>query len=210
MGHDRLKLARSPEEQMFYDRVEQNYSRGRVDEDEEDEDEDELPPWRQSGRECDCCGEGLPYCEEVFVLEIAEAAGENGQIFHDILRDDEGEYLYRPYMMHVACWEEVLEAIDEAIADTPPAEAEQAILTCSRCESTIGNFEPFVASTFGEISVSDRRPSGKPSAFFEPMSSVTPVCLLCIQHVVEDHLDEWEELLEALPEIEYPGEKEDE
>lgn len=193
MGHDRLNLAR-----------------GEDSDEEEDEDYDK-EPWRQSGRECDCCGEGLPYAEEVFVLEVVEAAGENGQVFHDILRDDEGDYLYRPYMMHITCWEEVLECIDEAIADQPPAEAQEAILKCSRCEGTIGNFEPFVASTFGEIGVSGRQPSGKPSAVFQPMGSVTPVCLLCIVHVVDDHLDDWEELVESLPDIEYPeGEKEDE
>lgn len=193
MGLDRLNLARGE------DLVE-----------EEDEDYDRMP-WRQSGRECDCCGEGLPYNEEVFVLEVVEAARENGQIFHDVLHDEDGDNLYPPYMMHITCWEEVLEYIDEAIADQPPAEAEDAILKCSRCESTIGNFEPFVASTFGEIGVSERSPSGKPSAVFKPMASVTPVCLLCIAHVVEDHMDEWEELLESLPEIEYPeGEKEDE
>ena len=170
-------------------------------EEEEEEDEDSIPPHRQSGRECDCCGEGLPYAEEVFVLEVMEAAEENGQLFHDILRDDvEGDYLYRPYMMHIACWEEALEAIDEAIADRPPMEAEDPILKCSRCESTIGNFEPFVASTFGEISVSERSPSGQPSAVFEPMGNITPVCLMCIVHVVDDHLDEWEELVELLPE----------
>lgn len=194
MGLDRLNLARGD------DSVEE----------EEDEDYDKMP-WRQSGRECDCCGEGLPYTEEVFVLEVVEAASENGQIFHDILRDDDGDCLYTPYMMHLACWEEVLEYIDEAIADQPPAEAQDAILKCSRCESTIGNFEPFVASTFGEIGVSNRQPSGQPSATFQPMASVTPICLLCIAHVVEDHMDEWEELLESLPEIEYPeGEQEDE
>jgi hypothetical protein len=178
---------------------------------EEEEEEDEIPPHRRTGRECDCCGEGLVYCDEVFVLEVVEAARENGRIFHDILRDEEGDYLYRPYMMHIECWEEVLECIDEAIADQPPMKAKEAILKCSRCESAIGNFEPFVASTFGEIGVSGRSPSGKPSAVFQPMSDITPVCLLCIAHVAEDHLDEWEELLESLPEIEYPeGEQEDE
>lgn len=191
MGLDRLELLREAAE--------------------EEDEEDEAPPWyRQTGRECDCCGEGLLYCDEVFVLEVMEAAKEGDQVFFDILHDDDGDYLYRPYMMHLECWEEVLEAIDEAVADQPPMEAEDAIMECSRCESTIGNFEPFVASTFGEINVSDRRPSGQNSAVFTRMGHITPVCTLCIRHVVEDHLDEWEELLEMLPEIERPtGEQED-
>ena len=194
MGLDRLTLLRQEED---------------VDEDEEDD--DEIPPWQQSGRECDCCGEGLPYCEEVFVLEIAQAANEGGQLFHDILRDDDDEYLYRPYMMHVGCWEELLDAIDEAMADQPPLEANDAILACSRCQSTIGTFEPFMTATFGEIAASNRFPSGIKSARFEPLSSMNPVCLYCVQHVTEDHLDEWEELLDDLPECPRPeGEHNDE
>lgn len=184
MGHDRLTFLQREAE---YD---------------DEEDEYDKEPWRQSGRDCDCCGEGLPYCEEVFVLEVMEAAGEGGQIFHDVLLDEDGDHRYRPYMMHLQCWEAVLEHIDEATADQPPMEAEGGILKCSRCASTIGNFEPFVGATFGEISVSERSPSGLPSAAFTPMGRLTPVCLSCIVHVIDDHLDDWEELVELYPGME--------
>lgn len=178
---------------------------------EAEEDKDEIPPHRHTGRECDCCGEGLLYADEVFVLTIAEAAEENGQVFQDFLRDEDGDYRYQPYMMHLECWEEVLDYIDDATADQPPMEAEDGIMKCSRCTSTIGNFEPFVAATFGEISVSERSPNGLPSATFEALNNVTPVCLACIVHVIDDHFDEWEELVELLPQDYLPqGEHDDE
>lgn len=180
MGHDRLALWRGDNEE------EAGYSAGARD--------------GGSGRECDCCGEELFLTDEVFVLEVSEAVRENNQFFSDFLRDEEGDYQFRPYMMHFACWEEVLEELYEATRDQPPMYAEDLVLKCTCCESTIGSFEPFIASTFGEIKASARQPSGQRSAVFEPLDGLKPVCLLCIVHVIDDHFEDWEELVELVPE----------
>lgn len=163
-----------------------------------------------AGRACDLCGEEFYFTDEVFLLEVAEAAEENGVFFHDHMTNEEGEYLYVPYVMHLVCWEEVLEEVDEIIADQPVVETDEFIEKCSRCRSGIGNFDPFIASTFGELRMSPRQPNGEPTAMFTKLSTMTPVCIPCITHVIEDYFEEWEELLEFLPEERPEGDNEDE
>lgn len=179
MGHDRLTFLRqAPEEEQ----------------------DDDF--WYKSGRECDGCGDELSFTDEIFVLEVTEAAQEGGQFFFDLVRGDDDEPAYAPYVMHLECWEEALSVMQEATADTPPVEAENPILTCSCCESQIGNFEPFVASTFGELHVSKRAPNGRPTPTVEQLGHMKPVCLLCIVHVIDDHFDEWEDLVDLMPDLE--------
>lgn len=178
---------------------------------EEPEDDDYDSNWyRKTNRECDGCGDPLCYADEIFILEVSEATMENGQFFMDVLHDDEGNYLYRPYVMHLECWEEAVEMIEEIVADNPPMECDNGLLLCHCCQSTIAHFEPFVSSQFGEIHVSQRSPSGMATETLERIGHMKPVCIACIVHVVDDHFDEWEELVEMLPEYDRPTGENDE
>lgn len=165
--------------------------------DEEEVDEQDEKFWYKSERECDGCSETLTYTDEIFVLEVVEAAVENSTLFLDVLHDEEGGDLFPPYLMHLECWEEALEVIKEVVEDQPPMECEEAILKCTQCESMIGQFEPFISAQFGEIHVSSRSPSGRNTGTVQRLGTRSPVCLLCIRHVIEDHFEEWEDLLET-------------
>lgn len=166
----------------------------------EEEEEEEQRFWYKSERCCDGCGEHFTHTDEVFTLTVVEATVEDGQFYMDVLHDDEGDEMFPPYLMHLECWEEVTALIDMAMADFPPMEAEDPIVRCSRCQSEIGKFEPFISSQFGEIQASKRQPSGKPTSQFEGLGTASPVCLICMAHVVEDHFEEWMDLIEMVPE----------
>ena len=119
-------------------------------EEEENEDEEGLQEVIfGSQHECPCCQERILYTDEVFLLEVVEAAQDNGELQVQALLCDDGDYQFMPFVLHFSCWEEVLECIREEREDEPPVEHPEGILVCSCCESTIGPFEPFVAATCG-------------------------------------------------------------
>ena len=165
----------------------------RVESDEYEEAE-EPPKAFQSRQECHACHERLTYTDEIYQLEVVEAARENGQIECQPLLCDDGDYQFTPLLVHLECWETIVEQIQESRQDDPPVESPTGILICSCCESTIGSFEPFVSSTFGEIHVSQRGPSGQPAETICHLASRRPVCLSCMVYVIEDYFDEWEDL----------------
>lgn len=179
---------------------------------EEEAAEAEDQPWTKSERTCDFCEEHFTYTDEIFVLEVSESVAENGEVFTDILRDeDDGDYRFRPYLMHFACWEETLETIREAVADMLPVPADEVVQLCSCCESEIAPNEAFVATQFGEIHISERSPNRLPTSTIARLGKMHPVCLLCLAHVIDSHFDEWEDLVELTPDLEdAEGEDDDE
>ena len=165
----------------------------------------------KSDHTCDCCGGYFTYTDEVFLLEVGEAAKEyDGSLTWDILRfEDNGDYQYEPYILHFDCWEEILSDIQTCTQDCPPMTLAEGIMECCECKSTINTFEPFVASTFGEIQVSQRRPSGNPASKIERIGKPKPVCLPCMAYVIDEHFPAWEQLLEYLEESEVDEEEEE-
>lgn len=166
--------------------------------------------WYKAGRECDECGDEFSFNDEIFVLEVKEATVENGELFMELIQGDDGKPAYVTQVLHLECWEDAIEFMRDAMADTPPVTAEEPIMTCSCCESEIGKFEPFVASTFGEIQCSKRAPNNQSTTTIERLGQMKPVCLLCIAHVLEDHFAGWEELAELTPDVEDADEDDNE
>jgi hypothetical protein len=152
----------------------------------------------RSSHSCAACQEHLIYTDEVFLLEVSEAVQVDGQIVFSPQLSTEGDYLFEPLLLHLECWEEIVEQIREMREDDPPVECENGILFCRECESTIGPQEPFINATFGEIQVSNRCPNGVVGDRFTPMAKPMHVCMACMVFVIEDYLDNWEDLLEAL------------
>jgi len=163
----------------------------------EEEDDDEID--YRSEQECPCCQELILYTAEVFLLEIDQAAIVNGDLVIEPIQDAEGDYQFRPYILHLECMEEVIEQIREATEDQPPVAAEDPVLQCSQCGSTINQLEPFAASTFAEVQVSQRRPGGDAAEKILALDNAKPICLACMVHVIEDHFEDWEDLLDMLP-----------
>jgi hypothetical protein len=159
-----------------------------------EEEEDDPHLWCETQHQCPCCQEMLVYTDEIFLLEVTQAAQDGGQILTEPLLGIDGDYQFEPYMLHFQCWEEMQEQIQDMVRDQPPMECEDGILYCSCCKSTIGNFEPFVAVTFGEIQVSQRTPNGEPADKMLRLAPMDPVCLACIVNVFEENFDDWEEL----------------
>ena len=152
------------------------------------------PLYFETQHMCPCCQEYLVYTDEVYLVEVTEAAQDGGRIATQPMISDEGDYLYEPYIMHFQCWEEVLEQIREATQDQPPVECVDGILFCKCCGSTIGNFEPYVAAYIGEIRVSQRSPNLTKNDKIERYPDADPICLACIVHVFEEHFEDWEDL----------------
>jgi hypothetical protein len=97
------------------------------------------------------------------------------------------------------CWEECLEVIKTEKEFQPPYEAVDGILFCSVCDSTIAPIEPYVSATYGEIRYTGRTPGGESTQSFTRLQSPKPVCIACMVYVIEDHLENWEDLLDNLP-----------
>jgi hypothetical protein len=165
-----------------------------------EDEEEERDITYQAKIACDLCGDYFYYTDDVFVLEVAEAAQEyNGAISCMPLTGLDDEYQYAPYVVHVSCYEELKEYIEEAMEDVPPKNAPDPIIRCICCDSEIGQFEPFCAVSFGEIQVSRRCPSGSPTEKIERSGEPDPICVLCLSKVIGDHLDVWDDLLDLLP-----------
>lgn len=171
----------------------------KIDHEEETEEDEGVPnTWFQSGHICTCCGDKLAYTDEVFLLEVVEAAQDHGQILCEPITTDEGDYEFEPLMVHLECWEEAIEQIRELREDEPPVESMDGILVCAQCQSSIVSFEPFVSATFGEIHVSQRKPNGEYADKMEKLAPMCPTCMPCMVRVIEDYFDDWEGLLEML------------
>lgn len=165
---------------------------------EELEEAEESNIWFRTDHICPCCQEYLLYTDEIFLLEAVEAAQDGGEIVCAPFLDAAGDYLFEPLIVHLECWEEICEQIREIKADELPVEIESGIIYCTQCDSTIGSFEPFVSATFGEIQVSQRRPSGSSANKVERIGRMDPVCMACMVLVIEDYLENWVDLLESL------------
>lgn len=159
-----------------------------------EEDEEEVRSIFETNHLCPCCQDYVLYTDEVYLLEITEAAKDGNQIVSQPLMCDDGDYLYEPYILHFMCWEEVLEQMREITADQPPAESPDGILKCQVCESTIGNFEPFLAANCAEIHVSQRSPNGEKSDRVAKNGGMDAICLPCLVHVFDQHFEDWEDL----------------
>lgn len=159
-----------------------------------EEDEEERRLIYQSSHMCPCCQEYITYTDEVFLVEISEAARDGNQIVSQALIGEDGDFVFEPYVLHFMCWEELLEQMREITQDQPPVEAEDGILTCHCCGSTIGNFEPFMRSYVAEVHVAKRAPNGENTDTIATFNTMYPICLPCVVHVFEDNFPDWEDL----------------
>ena len=174
-----------------------------------DEDLKESNQWYASAHICAGCQECLTYTDEIFLLCVSESEQRDGQIVTSPITDASGEYRFPPLILHIECLEELMEQVYQLRGDEPPVECMNGIIFCDSCSSTIGPLEPYVTSTFGELHVSQRRPNGESTDTIEQLSAPTAICMACMVYVVQDYLEDWDDLLEAL-EINFPVLPEDE
>lgn len=170
-----------------------------------------------SRRRCECCNVRIPYTEDVCLLEVGEAAIEDGRVVWQPLEDKEGDYKYEPLMLDLMCAEELLDNMMAEVADYPPPPPHRrSQLHCRVCEHPIAQMYPMVAFTYGELQVTQRRGTMTDardlkynSDKFEKLSETFSVCLECMAFVVDEHLDVWAVVLDDL-EVERPLEQQEE
>lgn len=147
----------------------------------------------ETDRVCAQCGEPLLFTEEVWLLTIVLPHIHENQLLLTPCLDDEGEFLYDPYLVHFSCWEEIEEDLREEVENTPPIVDGLAPLRCKICESSIREWELAAAFSLGELHVSKKspEPTGRGIAFV-PSGEPDLVCLYCMHLINEDHLEFWE------------------
>ena len=138
-----------------------------------------------------------PHCEEEIEVECESVAMEIVVLRTDgpntIVKDDAGNYSFRPYLLHLSCWEWLESEMREEAADRPPS-ATNPPRKCSTCEDMLTEDDPCADVTVGEL-----RESKVDGLTFQRHGHLATVCVLCLQTAVETYLDGWDELHEFLP-----------
>lgn len=164
----------------------------------------------KSQQECTHCGDTILYTDELFLLELQTAKRfEENPMGCELLVDEEGDFMFPPYLLHLECWESILEEIREKCEDKPPTNSTDPVLICTVCCSMIGHQEVFVLASFGEVHASQRRPTDEVTDQFNRIGAPTCVCLECIVSVIDECLPDWDDLPDYMPEY-APMEPDDE
>jgi hypothetical protein len=157
------------------------------------EEEEIAPAIFRSERLCAHCGNRIFYTDEIFLLEIAEAAKEGNELSWEPLYCADGTYQYQPQILHLECWEHLRGQMEECVDDSIQYGAPGGVAKCGICDSHIGAFEAHLVSTFGELHLSQRCPNGQPRERVEKLGEEERTCLACLV-LVSDYLDDWEDL----------------
>jgi hypothetical protein len=148
--------------------------------------------FRDSGLTCCYDGEVIEYLDGVIVVFVVKPYLVNGQlVFHDIMTEDEDDYLYEPAFYHSKNWDEIEEQFTPYSETADPLQVEGAICQCYYCKSGILPGESTGVATFGEVLRSQRDPDCGPFGnHFENMDrDPRLICIACL-HVINDEV--WE------------------
>lgn len=132
---------------------------------------------------CGNCSELLLAHKPLYLLYVGRPHVQNGHISFIPEMTQEGEYEHWPYYFHQKCWEEVIESLNELNEDVPPALVEGTIAaTCRGCSSHIIPGELCGVVYFGQLTLSDRAPSGE-YALEMAITSSQYVCSVCMNDI---------------------------
>lgn len=155
-----------------------------------------IPHAPETPIDCTSCGKAFCESEEIFQVTLRFVVRtETGLTQCHVLGED-GDCAYEPTFFHVGCWEEVVEGLREAVADTPSVEDEEAALLCTFCESGVREWEHFGRAYIGELRRSPRCPDGQKAYRFVRIDSSAGslICLPCMQRVHDEVLEIWDEV----------------
>lgn len=144
---------------------------------------------------CAVCGETLFAGDEIALLELGTVRPfdeEYSPEYFQHLRDITGDIYLIPYHLHLACFAEVMDCIQEEVEDEEtPQKSEDPLLMCPSCGGTLGENDYMCLARPGELHISKRAPTGINSKTFKQMGSSKPICLWCMHHQIPEHFDEW-------------------
>lgn len=148
---------------------------------------------------CDSCGTRFVEDDEIFQSTIRYSIVLDDTITtleqHHV-QDDEGELRFDPILLHIECWETVVEGLKEALEDMPPIEDPEQVLTCTFCESSVREWEYYARVHIGELQPSPRAPEGEPVWRFIQFSknNGSIMCLSCMSRVHDEVLEIWDDV----------------
>lgn len=149
---------------------------------------------RDSGITCCYDGEVIEYLDGVIVVFVIKPYLHQGHlVFHDLMTDDQDDYLYEPVFFHSKNWDEIEEQFEEYSSNADALLVEGAIAECYYCKSGILPGETTGVATFGEVLRSQRDPDlGAFGNHFENMDR-TPriVCVSCLAVINEELHELW-------------------
>lgn len=154
--------------------------------------EEQDPPVAISLYFCPRCDEEVFQESELVAMEVAVYRTDGKPV--RIATDDNGNYAFPPYLLHLECWEWMESEAREESADRPP-ETSHPLHKCHICEERLDDSDPCVSITGGEL-----RESRVDGLTFRRQGAPVIVCVLCLATEIEDHLCGWEELPEFLTE----------
>lgn len=158
-----------------------------------------------SGDSCSSCMEPLHFAEEIFLVNVVQAAHNRSEVEFTPLMCEEGEYVgdfqYDPLFFEFSCWENVLESLKKMVENAPPVKHEESLMACDYCGSAICEWEILCTAYIGELHVSSRMPNGKPTSTFAP-NSLEPfvMCIGCLALVQEYEVDLWDDTVSQVGE----------
>lgn len=150
-----------------------------------------------TGHVCADCAEDIVYSTETVRLQVVEAQLVNGRMHTYPVIDEHdlhGDFLFEPFVFDITCWENLLEAVKEDLADVPPLLDPHSPFECSCCGSGIREWEYAGAFTIGEFRVSKRAPNGVYGPWLAEDTAPELICMACLSNINEDHIDMWEGL----------------
>lgn len=143
---------------------------------------------------CAQCEDHLIYVEDTFVVQVMRPEIVDGAVQLVPLLDEDGDFLYEPYILHFKCFESIWEDLKEEIADAPPVADDLGVLYCDCCGSAIREYEPVMTATISELLRSKRAPSNiKGLTEIQPSGDPEVFCLWCLSTINENWLTFWDE-----------------
>lgn len=143
---------------------------------------------------CAQCCELTVFTEELVLIQIVQPHFLNGRLLlHPVLHDETGDFLYEPYFLHFACWENVEEELESDIEDIPPISDDLSPIQCKCCQSGIREWERCGAIQMGELHISKRAPNGTRGEDFVEAGNPDIICLYCLLVINQGILEFWED-----------------
>ncbi len=145
---------------------------------------------------CDSCGKTFTSTDEVFQSTIRYVVGAGTRFEQRHVTDTDGDIRFLPILMHLECWEEVVEELREQIEDQPPTEDADSVLYCTLCGSGVREWEYYARLHIGELHRSLRAPDGEHLWKFTRVDTGngTLVCIGCMSTIHDDVLEIWEDV----------------
>ncbi|GAF95522.1 unnamed protein product [marine sediment metagenome] len=143
---------------------------------------------------CASCEDQLFLTDELVLVQVVYTNALPDRIECYDIDNGEGGFTYEPYFVHLDCWENFMEELDELTEHTPPTPDLLSIYDCSQCKSGIRAWETSCLVTPGELRRSPRAPEGVQGIHFDNcLGEPQLICISCITRMNDEVFEMWED-----------------